>query len=79
MEIATHSPSPLSHIIVSVSASALSPTTTGDEASAEGESDISALVFAPGAKWHHDDCAVVLGTVLYRLSGQRNTRAELTH
>lgn len=50
------------------------PTPAGHKAAAEGEAHFRALVFAPSAERHHDDCAVVLGTVLHDLSKGKRER-----
>lgn len=45
------------------------PSSTGGEASAEGEVDFGVLVFPPSTKRHHDDRTVVFSTIQHCLQG----------
>lgn len=53
----------------------LCPATTGHEASAERETRVWTLVLSPGTKRHHDDCAVVLWTILNSLKKTKQSTA----
>lgn len=56
----------------------LGPAATGHKTSAEGETCVWTLVFSPSAKRHHNDCAVVLWTIMKSLEKKRSTQAVVT-